>query len=155
MRKAFYRVLLFLAITIISQGDFLFAQDSTDSTNSSRRTDSSGYTESEFYYYNFTIEKIYSHRLGYIVSYRKASNKIVQTYIPIDWFNTIGGKGEIVYLGSGSEWPSMIVYYKNGEFSHVRLRLRKEITHSSWGLIPFTVNIDDLFQDIEELKLEL
>ena len=75
--------------------------------------------------------------------------------MPIDWFNTIGGKGEIVYLGSGPEWPSMIVYYKNGEFSHVRLRIRRDRTHLSWGIIPFTVNADSLFQDIEELKLEL
>jgi len=143
MRKAFYGVLLFLALAIIGQGDFLFAQNF------------SAYTESEYYYYNFTIEKIYSHRLGYVVVYRKASNKLVQTYMPIDWFNSIGGKGEIVYLGSGSEWPSMIVYYQNGVFSHVRLRIRKDRGHPSWGIIPFNVNADSVFQDIDELKLEL
>ncbi len=75
--------------------------------------------------------------------------------MPMEWFNTIGGKGEIVYLGSGPEWPSMIVYYKNGEFSHVRLRIRRDRNHQSWGIIPFNVNADSLFQDIEELKLEL
>jgi len=143
MRKVFYGILLFLALAIIGQGDFLFAQDSSERTGS------------EYYYYNFTIEKIYSHRLGYIVLYRRASNKLERTYIPLDWFNTIGGKGEIVYLGSGPEWPSMIVYYKNGEFSHVRLRIRRERTHESWGIVPFNVNADYLFQDIEELKLEL
>ena len=143
MRKVFYGVLLFLTLAIFSEGDFLFAQDSSERT------------ESEYYYFNFTIEKIYSHRLGYIVLYRKASNKLVRTYMPLDWFNTIGGKGEIVYLSSGPEWPSMIVYYKNGEFSHVRLRIRKDRTHETWSIIPFNVDADYLFQDIEELKLEL
>jgi hypothetical protein len=143
MRKAFFGTLLFLALAVFTPGDFLFAQTSSERT------------ESEFYYYNFTIEKIYSHRLGYIVLYRIASNKLVRTYIPMDWFNTIGGKGEIVYLGSGPEWPSMIVYYKNGEFSHVRLRLRRDRSHQTWGIVPFNVNADELFENIEELDLEL
>jgi len=143
MRKVFFRTLLFLALAVFSQGDFLFAQTFSERTR-----------ESDYYYFNYTIEKIFSHRLGYIVLYRKASNKLVRTYMPLEWFNNIGGKGEIVYLGSGSEWPSIIVYHKNGEFSHVRLRIRKERTHGSWGVVPFNVNIDELFEDIEELKME-
>jgi hypothetical protein len=141
MRKVFYRILFFLALVVFSQGGVLFAQ-----TSRAR--------ESDYYYFNFTIEKIFSHRLGYIVLYRRASNKLSRTYMPLEWFNTIGGKGEIVYLGSGPEWPSMAVYYKNGEFSHVRLRIRRERTHQSWGVIPFNVNADELFENIEEVKLE-
>jgi len=142
MRKAFFGTLLFLALVFSSQGDFLFAQTSTENR------------ESDYYYFNYTIEKIFAHRLGYIVLYRKASNKLVRTYMPHEWFNQIGGKGDVVYLGSGPEWPSMIVYYKNGKFSHVRLRIRKERSHESWGVVPFNVNADDLFENIEELKIE-
>jgi len=47
----------------------------------------------------------------------------------------------------------MIVYYKNGEFSHVRLRLRKYGQHETWSIIPFNVNIDDFFKDIDEVKM--
>jgi len=83
-----------------------------------------------------------------------ASNKLARTYIPIDWFNTIGGKGEIVYLGPGNEWPSIIVYHRYGEFSHVRLRLRRERSHQTWDIIPLNANIDDYFKDIEEIKME-
>jgi hypothetical protein len=142
MRKALLRIFLFLALAVCSQGDFLFAQYSAERK------------ESEFYYFNYTIEKIYSHRLGFIVLYRKASNKLVRTYMPLDWFNTIGGKGEIVYLSSGPEWPSMIVYYKDGVFSHVRLRIRKDRTHESWSVVPFNSNADALFENIEELEIE-
>jgi len=142
MRKAFLRVALFLALAVFSQGDFLFAQVYPAK-------------ESDYYYYNFTIEKVFSHRLGFIVLYRRGSNKISRAIIPMEWFNDFGGKGDIVYLDSGNEWPSMIVYYKNGEFSHVRLRLRKLRTHESWGIIPFNAMVDDYFQNIDELKLEL
>ena len=110
--------------------------------------------ESEFYYFNFPIEKVYTYRLGFMVVYRKNSNYLARTYIPHEWFQAIGGKGEIVYLGTGAEWPTLIVYYKNGEFSHVRLRLRRNKMHETWDLIPLNVNIDEYFEGIEEVKLE-
>jgi len=142
MRKAFLRVALFLALAVFSQGDFLSAQTTTQQ-----------WKESEYYYFNYTIEKIYTHRLGYIVVYRRASNKLERVYLPLEWFNTIGGKGEIVYLGSGKEWPSMIVYYHDGQFSHVRLRLRRYGLHQTWSVVPFNVSIDDFFKDIEEVQM--
>jgi len=142
MRKALLRIFLFLALAVCSQEGALFAQSYPTK-------------ESDYYYFNYTIEKIFSHRLGYVVLYRRASNKISRVFIPMEWFNTIGGKGEVVYLGSGTEWPSMIVYYKNGVFSHVRLRLRKLRSHYTWGIIPFNIMADELFENIEELKLEL
>ena len=139
-------ILLFVLAAFLSQGDFLFAQNTT-----------SKYKESDYYYYNFSIEKIYTHRLGYYVVYRKgSSSQLARTYIPLEWFNSIGpqAKGEVIGLGTGSEWPSMVVYYKNGEFSHVRLRLRKNRLHETWGVIPFSADIDSYFQGIEEAKLE-
>jgi hypothetical protein len=112
------------------------------------------YKESEYYYYNIPIEKIYSYRLGYMIVYRKGVNQMARTYIPADWFTTIGGKGELVTLGSGKEWPSMSVYYKSGEFHHVRLRVRRERLHETWAVVPLNINIDEYFKDIEEVKLE-
>jgi len=136
-------VLLLVLAALFSQGGFLFAQDI-----------SSRYEESNYYYFNYTIEKVYTHRLGYLVVYRRASNILSRTYIPLEWFNTIAAKGEIIALGTGAEWPSMIVYYKNGEFSHVRLRLRQNRLHETWGVLPLNANFDDYFKDIEEVKLE-
>jgi hypothetical protein len=136
------RILLAVILAALFQGTHLFAQVIPKEM------------ESEFYYYNFTIERIYTHRLGYMVLYRNGGNKLAHTFIPDEWFNTIGGKGEIVYLGPGKEWPSMIVYYQNGSFSHVRLRIRKSRTHETWGMIPMHVNMDEHFRDIEEVKLD-
>ena len=137
------RKLVLLVVMAAFCGGILLAQNTT-----------SKYEESEYYYFNFTIEKIYTHRLGFMVLYRRNGNKTARTFIPHEWFNTIGGRGEIVYLGTGSEWPSMIVYYKNGEFSHVRLRVRQNRLHETWGVIPFNVSADEYFQDLDEVKLE-
>ena len=132
-------ILLVVLAALLCQGTFLFAQ---------------AQKESDFYFFNYPIEKIYAYRLGYMVVYRGNSNRMSRTYIPEDWFSTIGGRGEIVGLGSGHEWPSMTVYYKDGEFSHVRLRLRRDRTHESWGMVPLNINIDEYFQNLEEVKLE-
>ena len=136
------KIFLLIVLVALCQVFFVFAQNTTK------------YDESDYYYFNFTIEKIYIHRLGYVVVYRTGSNRIATTYIPHEWFNTIGGKGEVIGLGYGPEWPSMIVYYKDGEFSHVRLRLRRDRLHETWGVVPLTANIDENFQDLEEVKLE-
>ena len=137
------KFILFAVLTaLLCQGTFLFAQTI------------SKYQESEYYYFNFPIEKIYIHRLGYMILYRRNSNFTARTFVPHEWFNSVNSKGEIVYLGSGLEMPSMIVYYKNGEFSHVRLRVRKNKLHETWGVIPLNANADEYFKDIEEVKLQ-
>jgi len=136
-------IFLILFAVILSQGSSLFAQQNTGISH-----------ESEYYFHNFAIETIYTSRMGFLVLYRNSSNKLCRTHIPHEWFQTIGGKGEIVYLGTGPEWPSMVVYYKNGEFSHVRLRLRRNMAHESWGVVPLNINIDERFKDIEEVKID-
>ena len=137
------KLLLLAALAAFSLGG-VFAQQS----NSPRR-------ESEYYYVNVPIEKIYLYRLGYIVVYRSGVNQMARVCIPLNWFTDTDGKGELVGLGTGSEWPSMSVYYRNGEFSHVRLRVRRSKAHETWGVVPLNINIDDYFTDVQEVRLQL
>jgi hypothetical protein len=114
-------------------------------------------SKNPYYYVNVPIERIYPHRKGYVVSYRKGVTGLAQAYLPVEWFVSgigNGGKGDILLLGPGTAWPYLTVFYKDGAFSHVRLYVRKERTHESWGSIPLTVNLDDRFEDVEDLKLE-
>jgi hypothetical protein len=138
------KIILLVVLMALCQGAFLFAQEAPQNISK----------ESEYYFFNFPIEKIYAHRLGYMVVYRRNSNQVARTFIPMDWFNVVGGRGDLVGLSSGVEWPSMTVYYKSGQFSHVRLRVRQVRTHESWGVLPFNINYDEYFQNIEEVKLE-
>jgi hypothetical protein len=110
--------------------------------------------QSEYYYVNVPLEKVYPYRKGYVVQYRKRINEMAAAYLPLEWFQGTDGKGEIIRIGSGPSWPNLTIYYKNGEFSHVRLYVRREANHESWGNIPLNVNIDDRFENVDGLKLE-
>ena len=156
------KLLSLVVLAALIGGGSLFAQqnsnsnaNSNSSANSNANSNSnSKFKESEYYYYNVPIEKIYVYRLGYMVLYRKGVNQMAKTYLPAEWFTDAGGKGELIGIPGGKEWPSMTVYYKSGEFSHVRLRVRREKAHESWGVVPLNLNIDDYFKNIEEVKLE-
>ena len=112
--------------------------------------------ESEYFYVNVPIEKVYPYKKGYVVQYRKGIGGVAQIYLPMEWFGGTGAdaKGELAYQGSGADWPNMTVYYKNGEFSHVRLYVRRDQRHETWGVIPSGTNIDDRFENVEDLRLE-
>jgi len=118
--------------------------------------------DSDFYYVNVSLEKIWPYRKGYIVQYRKGMYQLARAYIPSEWFAAPMGrgeervlpKGEIVMLPRGNAWPSMSVFYKDGEFSHVRLYIHKLHSHQSWGVVPQRLNLDDSFENIEDIRLQ-
>jgi len=108
--------------------------------------------ESELYYKNITLEKIYPSGGGYAVRYRKGFS-LATVYIPFEWFGS-GGKAEIINLPRGRSWPSMSVYYKEGEFSHVRLYVHPQASHQTWGVVPPNAKIDGNFEGVETIKIE-
>ena len=110
--------------------------------------------ESEYYYVSVPIEKIYRHRKGYVVMYRKSMNRMAQAYVPHEWFTSPGGKADFVSTGNDRSWPHMSVYYKNGEFSHIRLYVKRANSHDSWGIVSFTTNLDEQFDGAEDITLE-
>jgi hypothetical protein len=101
-----------------------------------------------------TLERVYPYRKGYVVKYNRGLGKTSDAYLPIEWFQGTGKKGDLILLGSGTDWPHMTVFYKDGKFSHVRLYVRKERSHESWGDVPLHVNIDDRFEGVEEITLQ-
>jgi hypothetical protein len=110
--------------------------------------------DSEYYYKNVTLERIYPYRNGYAVQYRRGLNRLEMAYLPMEWFAHSAGRGEIITLPAGRAWPSLTVYYKNGEFSHVRLYVHHMASHQTWGTIPQNVNIESQFENIEDLRLK-
>jgi hypothetical protein len=110
--------------------------------------------DSEYYYVNITLEKVFPYRKGYVVQYRKGQFGYGRAYLPAEWFTDAGSKGEVIPLPAGKVWPTLTIYYKNGEFSHVRLYVHRLPTHQSWGNIPQGVNIDKEFDAIETIVIE-
>ena len=110
--------------------------------------------QSNIYYVNISIERIWPHKLGYVVQYRRDSFNTARVYLPLAWFSQAAGKGEILSLPRGEAWPSMTVFYQNGEFSHVRLYVHPWESHQSWGVFPQGTNFDQEFEGVEAVNLQ-
>jgi hypothetical protein len=134
--------LLVLLVLVSGLGFSLFGQEKRQ------------FKESEYYYVSVPIERVFAYRSGYVVVYRKGVNQMARTYIPEEWFTSAGGKAEEIALGSGKAWPYLTIYYKSGQFSHIRMYVRRERTHETWGVVPMNLNIDEYFEGVEEIKLE-
>jgi hypothetical protein len=150
--KCYYRevavkkILFFTTLLLVAAGLApLTAQQSTSGSSSG--------TEGS-YAITVSLERVYPYRKGYVVKYTRGLGKTSDAYLPIEWFEGAGKKGDLIYMGSGTDWPHMTVFYKDGKFSHVRLYVRKERGHESWGDVPFNVNIDDRFEGVEEITLQ-
>jgi hypothetical protein len=140
------KLVLALVIAAVIPAAALFAQESGEKKFKN---------ESEFFYISVPIEKIFPYRKGYIVQYRKGVNRMAMSYLPEEWFWDLKGKGQLIALQAPTAWPYMAVYYnKDGEFSHIKLYIRKNRSHETWGLVPLNVNIDDRFENIEDVKIE-
>jgi hypothetical protein len=114
--------------------------------------------QSDFYVVSIPIEKIYPSRHGYVVVYRKGISQTARAYIPMAWFEESedGGtrKAELVNIGAGAAWPNMSVYYKEGAFDHVRLYVRREKGHQSWGSLPQNTDLESEFSNTDTLTIQ-
>ncbi|MCL2765410.1 MAG: hypothetical protein FWD40_09065 [Treponema sp.] len=108
----------------------------------------------EVYYINVPVERIYPSSTGYVVQYRSSSSVIATIGIPNDWFSDSAGSAELIRLPSAADWPTMSVFYINGEFSHVRLYVHRVKGHHTWGNIPQGTDVSRFFTDKESFKLD-
>lgn len=111
--------------------------------------------DGEYFYQNMPLEKIYQYRDGYILIYRSGINSLAKAYIPMEWFDVGNKKAELIWLPQGrSSWPYLMVFYKGGEFSHVRLYAHTNLNSGTWGRVPQNVNLDRYFEGIEKIQLK-
>ncbi|MCL2179849.1 MAG: hypothetical protein FWB83_01860 [Treponema sp.] len=104
-----------------------------------------------FYYINVRVEKIYPSHTGYIVLYHTQTGTAL-IGLPNPWFREAAGMAELIRLGAGSDWPSMTVFYVDGEFSFVRLYIHRNRGHESWGSIPMGFDVSRYFGDTFEIQ---
>ncbi|MCL2805744.1 MAG: hypothetical protein FWD26_07390 [Treponema sp.] len=105
------------------------------------------------YYVNVSVEKIFPSSQGYIVQYRGQTG-IRTIGIPNVWFSEAAGKGDLVRLPTAKDWPTMSVFYNNGEFSHVRLYVSPVKAHQTWGSVPQGTDVSRFFPDGDTFKLQ-
>lgn len=110
--------------------------------------------QSNVFYVNIPLARIYPTGLGYVVQYRVSHNRYTTVGLPREWFTRAAGKAEMINLPRGNTWPSMSVFFRDGEFSHVRVHVHRSRSHPSWGHIPFTMDVSMFFENTETLVLE-
>ena len=110
--------------------------------------------DTDLYYHNVTVERVYPSGEGYIVQYRKGVNQIGVIGIPNEWFSEAGGKAELMKLPLGRNWPSMSIFYKAGKFSHLRLYVHHNKGHRTWSAIPQGIDVSKYFKDADSFRIE-
>jgi hypothetical protein len=121
-----------------------FAQE----TKTADTTTSSIKNPSDMYPFRLNVVKVYQHNLGYRVVYRVGQNDFSDAYIPMSWFKA-GGKAQLV-RSNDPAFPYMVIYYRQGKFSHVRLYVKDYAKDSSWGVLEGGPEIADKF-NLEEI----
>jgi hypothetical protein len=130
------RTVIFIAVTLFVLGAFAASAQEQDP---------------EIYVKTVGIMKILNHALGYKVLYLKSSMDVGEFYVPHSWFKA-GGKAELV-LGNGPAFPYFSVFYRNGEFDHIKIYAAENIGHLSWGRLKAQVGDSSKFE-IDTLDLE-
>ena len=83
--------------------------------------------------------------------YVKSSVEAGEVFFSHSWFYEAGGTGELV-LGDDPSYPYFSVFYRNGEFSHVRLYLQRDYNHRSWGVLRNPDAYNDRFTETFEIE---
>jgi len=134
MKKLIFAVIFLAVISPV------FAQSNTN-------------TETNMYYVNVSLEKVYPTNEGYILIYR-TQRGMATIGIPNRWFVEAAGKAGVMKLPTGSSWPSLSIFYVDGEFSHVRLYVHPMRGHMSWGNMPLGANISSYFPEGDTLDIK-
>jgi len=113
--------------------------------------------ESGYYVKTVPISKVYLHNLGYRVVYQKSDLNFGIFYVPKRWFDLAGTeraepKAELV-LANEPSIPYFSIFWKDGQFSHIRLYLHRSLNHDSYGDLKDPASLNDKFE-IESLDLE-
>ncbi len=110
--------------------------------------------ESDMFVKTVPITKVYLYNEGFRIVYLKSNLEFGVFYIPIEWFGTSAdSKAEVVY-DINPAFPYFSIFWKNGEFNHIRLYLEKNRDAPSWGDKPLTDAIISKFENTETLELD-
>jgi len=136
-------IIVLIFLSVISP---LFAQNNPDNSKQDG--------QSNVYYINVPIEKIYLAGTGYVIQYRKSTSTIGTVGIPYTWFTEAGSTAELVKLPKGPNWPNMSVFYRDGKFSHIRLYTHWQKSHQTWGVTPMGADVSRHFMERDSFKFD-
>ena len=103
------------------------------------------------YAINVPVQRVFPHSLGYKVVYDRSDLYPGEVYLPGRWFTGAAARGELIYSRHPSV-PYMVIFYRNGEFSHLRLFVSANRSDRTWGTLPSGQDLREQFST-EELVI--
>ena len=98
------------------------------------------------------ITRIYTHKLGFKVVYLKTDLNFGEFYVPIQWFDSTGGKG-VMLRGIDPTYPYFSIFWQDGKFHSIKLYVIDNLADESWAPLAITSETEKHF-DIETLELK-
>jgi hypothetical protein len=109
--------------------------------------------ESDLYYINVQILKIFPHREGYYVIYRRSGMQTGECFIPTKWMDRRDQRAILMPIKSSID-PYLSIVTKKGEFDHVTIYAAKDFHHPTWGVLDGNrADLDEKFK-VEKLDIK-
>lgn len=109
--------------------------------------------ESEVYYVNTQLLKIFPHPKGYYVIYRRAGLGTGEAFIPLEWFSPKENKADITFINMRIN-PYLSFFIREGKCEYIRVSAPRDLKSSIWGLLTNPQQYDEKFDGVESLPLE-
>lgn len=106
----------------------------------------------DVYVVNRPIAKIYAHQLGYKIVFMRENSDFGVFYVPLSWFGTAGGRGEVVW-GMDPAYPTFTAFFIDGKFDHIRLYLIRNLEDATWSVLKASEAEEKMF-DVETLDIK-
>lgn len=109
-------------------------------------------TKSPYYTKSVGITKIFPHSKGYKVFYM--SNDLItrEVYLPSHLFEEQKDdtrERSKIFSGNDKAFPYMTIFWKDGEFSHVKLYVKESYSDLTWGVFSDPENHNENFENAE------
>lgn len=109
--------------------------------------------ESEMYYVNTQLLRIFPHPKGYYVIYRRAALGTGEAFIPLEWFSSKENKADISYTNARIH-PYLSFFIRDGKCEYIRVIAPEDLKSQVWGLLQYPHQYDEKFDGVESLPLE-
>lgn len=140
------RRVIIASFTLLILGTaFVWAQ--TQSQSSQPPAGQATQSDVKYFVKTIPINKVYATKYGYVIAYADSQLKYEELYLPMSWFNTAGGKGQI-FLGNEKSYPYMNIFWTDGKFDHIALFLIPNHSDPSWGLFNETADLESRFKSV-------
>ncbi|QEN04072.1 hypothetical protein EW093_04945 [Thiospirochaeta perfilievii] len=109
-------------------------------------------TKSPYYAKSVVITKVFPHSKGYKVYYLTNDLNTKEAYLPSYLFEEQKDdtrERSKLFQGYDKAFPYMTIFWKDGEFSHVKLYLKSDYGDPTWGVFTNQSDQDEFFENAD------